>query len=94
MAKTVEIEETEIQAAGLPEEPKSGVWYVVLAWFLGVFGVHSFYAGHFFYRTGSAYFDDYVMAVSVYPVADYHGLGVSGYVVCQQGRTGGGFFRQ
>jgi hypothetical protein len=48
MAKTVEIEETEIQAAGLPEEPKSGVWYVVLAWFLGVFGVHSFYAGHFF----------------------------------------------
>ena len=41
MAKTVEIEETEIQAAGLPEEPKSGVWYVV-------FGVHSFYAGHFF----------------------------------------------
>lgn len=54
MAKTVEIEETEIQAAGLPEEPKSGVWYVVLAWFLGV----------------------------------------SGYVVCQQGRTGGGFFRQ
>ena len=33
MAKTVEIEETEIQAAGLPEEPKSGVWYVVLAWF-------------------------------------------------------------
>ena len=31
MAKTVEIEETEIQAAGLPEEPKSGVWYVVLA---------------------------------------------------------------
>ena len=27
MAKTVEIEETEIQAAGLPEEPKSGVWF-------------------------------------------------------------------
>lgn len=28
------------------EEKKSGVAYVLLAWFLGIFGAHNFYAGY------------------------------------------------
>lgn len=31
-----------------PAGAKSGIWYVVLAWFLGTLGVHNFYAGYFF----------------------------------------------
>ena len=26
--------------------PKSRITYILLAWFLGVFGVHNFYSGH------------------------------------------------
>ncbi len=27
--------------------PKSGLWYVILGWFVGVLGIHNFYAGYF-----------------------------------------------
>ena len=27
--------------------PKSGFWYVILGWFVGVLGIHNFYAGYF-----------------------------------------------
>lgn len=32
--------------AGISAESKSGVAYVLLGWFLGIFGAHNFYAGY------------------------------------------------
>lgn len=32
--------------AGVSAESKSGVAYVLLGWFLGIFGAHNFYAGY------------------------------------------------
>ena len=48
MANMIEIDETDIEAPLLPQKPKSGVGYILLAWFLGIFGAHDFYAGNFF----------------------------------------------
>jgi len=45
MMKTAEINGKE--RVVIETSPKSGLWYVVLAWFVGVLGIHNFYAGYF-----------------------------------------------
>ena len=45
MIETVEINGKE--QVVIDTNPKSAIWYVVLAWFLGVLGIHNFYAGYF-----------------------------------------------
>ena len=42
--KTVEINKTEVIVNA---KAKSSIWYIILAWFFGILGIHNFYAGYY-----------------------------------------------
>ncbi len=45
MNETIRINDKE--SIIIENNPKSGIWYVILAWLVGVLGIHNFYAGYF-----------------------------------------------